>query len=62
MSKEKKYSITMRTLTGSIDDINTEVMAIDPVKAIEKAITIAKQKYPELASDVINFVEINLIS
>jgi hypothetical protein len=61
MTKEQKFSITMRPIQTGVADIKIVVKAIDPVQALQKAREAANQKFPEIKSTVINYWEIELI-
>ncbi len=62
MTEEHKYSVIMQPIGTNLSDVKIEVTALDPVKALEKAREVAREKYPELKSTTFNYWEIKLIS
>ena len=62
MTEEHKFSIIMQPIGINHSDVKIEVTALDPVKALEKAREVAREKYPELKSTTFNYWEIKLIS
>ena len=62
MAKEQEFSIIMQPIGANLSDVRIEVTALDPVKALEKAREVAREKYPELKSTTFNYWEIKLLS
>ena len=60
MPEKQKYLVTMTPVGTNLGDVEFEVTATDPVKALEEARRVAREKHPELKSTTFSYSEIKL--